>query len=223
MTDKPKLPEHIKKFYDLSTKVDRAIATTDHHHRKAYLAGEEKIMTKEGQVDHDLLKEAEFQDKFVDAMSGTYIEAARKYFKIGKDAKGDEIWNEQLINAYAGTTRGQLTQAVREAKDRFTYNTFKENYQDKLMEQLEGQLRPITHAHLTDEHIDDILKHTGTDSLIDKGKINRMNAIGLLSHYRKEKAIGKSALRAYVPDYALKKEEYRSDYVKKKDEEKKAA
>jgi hypothetical protein len=50
-----------------------------------------------------------------------------------------------------------------------------------------------------------------------------MNAIGLLSHYRKEKAIGKSALRAYVPDYALKKEEYRSDYVKKKDEEKKAA
>jgi len=212
---KPAKPPHIKKFYDISKKIEGAIATTDHHHRKAYLAGEEVLKDKDGVVHHDRLKDAKYQEKFADAMASTYLEAAKQYFRIDKKAKGDEVWKEQLMNAYANTTRSQLSELIKEHKATFTYDVFSQ-YQSKFMDELKARLEPVRHAHITDEHIDDILAHVGAKDMIDKSKITKKNAVKLLEYYRLNKALGKSGLRhANVPDYALKQAEYRSDYVEK--------
>ncbi len=213
---KPKLPEHIQRFYDLSKKVEGALKTTEHHHRKAHLAGEETIKDKNGTIDYDLLKQGDYQEKFANAMSDTYFDAAKKYFKIGKDAKGDAVWNEQLIHAYTGTTKAQMLDAIRNEKDNFSYDTFFKEYQSKFMSQLQNTLAPIPGSHLKKEHVADILKHAGLDKIVDGEKIGVNEVSALLGVYRKEKTIGKNVLQRVVHDYALKDKTYRTDYVEKK-------
>gem|GEM_PF-1998006 len=212
----PKLAPHLQTFYDLSKKVDGAIKTTDHHLRKAHLAGEEIIKDKDGNINYDFLKQTDYQDKFAYAMSDTLFDAAKKYFKIGKDAKGDAVWNEQLINAYTGTTKSELLDAVRNAKNEFNYDYFVENHQSKLISALNKKLSAVPSSHLTKEHIGDILKHTGLENVVDKESIQTNQAVIFLDSYRREKAVGKSLLRKVVPDYGFKDKTYRSDYVEKK-------
>jgi len=206
-----KVPPHIKKFYDLMEKVEGALHTTDFHHRKAFLEGESTLM-EDGVLNYDLLKDEDRQKKYVNAISGAYINAAKKYFKID-DVKGDEIFDERLMGAYAGFTKSQLSQMVKKHKEKFTYDFFDKNYKPEFMKALQEQLLPIPGSHLKKTHINDILSHTKAKDLLDGTKLKLEQAVALLGHYRHEGTIPKGVLEQLnIPDYAVKKPEYRSDY-----------
>ncbi len=140
-------------------------------------------------------------------MTNSYTEAAKNYFHIG-DEEGDELWREQLMHAYAGTTKAELLRLADEYQDRFTYELFSK-HQKKLMDVLNQKLSPIPASHLKKEHIDDILEHVNAKGIVDPSKIKVEHAAALLGVYAREHALPKETLRQILPDYALIDEAYK--------------
>ena len=181
--EKPKIPAHISKFQKLSKKAKQMINTTSKHHRNAYDAAVEAVLMKDGYVDQDRLKDMKVREEFADKMADFYVGKARQQFKVGKDAKFDELETELLMNAYAGTTRGQLKQYVKKAGKKFTFDHFNTEQRPALMEGLEKNLNSATVSHFDQKHVGDIVKYTGAGKFLDAGKMNLQDAFGVLDQY----------------------------------------
>lgn len=210
------MPDSVKTFFRRQKKVERLLAGVEYHHAKAYNAGVETLM-KEGDEgpDFEKLKEAKNQEAFADAMANTYLDAAKKYFKVGKGPKDDHLWEQRLMKAYAGVTKDELLNRVRALKSDFNYEFFNQRIRPTYMKRVREELEPAIASHFKDEHIDDILKSIpGSEKVVDKSKLRLQEAVQLLDAYRVDKALSKRGL-ASIPDYAIKEKKYRSDYVEK--------
>ncbi len=204
----------LDKYYDMMDRIQKTLWTTEHHHRKAITDAEASVLEHDGEIDRNLLKKGDIREKMSFAITDSYVDAAKKYFKIGKDEKGDDIWYNRLVHAYAGTTQEQIKEALDTAKENFSYDLFRENFEKPHMKALTNQLVPTASAHFKDEHIEDILKHVGMHDKVDTAKVRKQEAIGLLNQYRMNHAIGKDALNQILGDYAIKDKKLRSDYTR---------
>lgn len=180
---KEELPEHISKYSKLRKKAKKMIETMDRHHRGAYDAAVDAVLTEDGQVDMELLEDRKIQDRFSEKMSDYYISKAKQLFKVKGDAKFDDLEKELLMNAYTGTTKDQLQKYVRRHGKVFTFDHFHEKLRPKLMEKMHENLNEATFSHFKDEHISDILRYTGSSGFIDKEKIRLPEATGILEQY----------------------------------------
>lgn len=180
---KEEVPDHISKYLKLTKKAKNMVSTMDRHHRGAYNAAVDAVLTKDGTVDQDLLDDKNVQVKFVDKMVDHYISKAKQQFKIQEGAKFDDLEQTLLMNAYSGTTRDQLLQEVRQHKKGFTFDYFNREVRPEMTKQIYHHLKSAAGSHLKEEHIDDIIRYTKTEGLIDKEKIRLQEAVPLLEIY----------------------------------------
>jgi hypothetical protein len=208
MADKKKeVPEHISKFKKLDKKADQMIATTNKHHRNAYDAAVEKVLMPEGSVDYELLDKMENRDKFADEMSDFYISKAKQHFKVGKDAKFDNLEEQLLMSSYAGITKGELREYTRKLGKKFTFEQFDQGLKPGMMEKINRDLDKATKSHFKDEHIGDIVKYVKGDKFLDANKMNLDEAFKAIKEFKKNGG-------------ALKQDDYKQEIFYKKPEKK---
>jgi hypothetical protein len=202
MAEKERDPfPHLTKYKKLKKKADRIIETTDLHHREAYNSAVQKIlMNEEGLVDYDKLDDNKTQLKFADAMSDYYLDKAKKYLKSKVSGK-DEFENEMLRSAYAGVTKSVIKEMVGQHGNKFKWDTFN-RHKKRFMERVGDTMHGAVRSHLKEEHIDDIIKYTKTEDVIDKNKIRLPEAIQLLDIYHEQGAITKEMVKGTL--YAKK-------------------
>ncbi len=172
----------IEKWEKLRDKVDRIVDTTEHHHREAYASAvEEHLMDDEGEIDYKRLNDSETQKKFAEAMSNFYIKKAQKYFK--SDDKLDDFAKDRLMSAYSGHTKSKLHQLASRYGEDFNFEVFDKSKQE-FMDELAKQLRSAASSHIGDEHIEDIVKHTESEDIVNPDYMRREDAINLLEQFR---------------------------------------
>ncbi len=182
MPKKDDVPDHVAKYQKLSKKAKQMVRTMERHHRQAYDAAVDDVLIKDGQVDLDLLDKPENQDKFAEKMANHYVSKAKQTFKISDAEFGklDDLEKELLMNAYAGTTKAQLTQYIRTKGKEFTFEHFYNEVRPGLMEQIEKNLKAAASTHFTDKHIGDIIQYTKTGHFVDPKRMRLGDALGLL-------------------------------------------
>lgn len=207
MADKKKeeVPEHISKFYKLQKKADQMITTMHRHHRGAYDKALDDVLTKDGQVDMELLEDTKIQDKFANVMADHYLSKAKKLFKTKEDAKFDDLEKELLLNAYAGTTKDQLRRLVKEHKKGFTFEHFYGKEVPEMAKQIKHNLKMAASSHITEESLDDILKYTGADKYLNKDILERDHGIMLLDIYKQVGTVSPKILEDNLGKKYLKK------------------
>jgi len=226
-------PKHITEYHKNIDKAKKLIDTTEHHHRFAYEHAVGNVITDEdGLVNQDWLKKEEFQQEFADHMSDFYLDKALDYFKYKKpgeklsdEKKLDVFQKDRLVKAYANTSRHELRFLTSQGKENFTYDQFSRLKENRFMQPLRDQLNTAAMGHLTKDHIDDIVKHTGAGDMVEKKLLTVEDAAALLKrHYEDGGVLPKSGLDKIVSEYAVK-ENFRSGYdikakPKKKEDDK---
>jgi len=194
---KDELPEHIAKFQKLSKAAKKMLSTMERNHRGAYDAAVDKHLMKDGQVDTDLLDDDSVQEKFANEMADHYIAKAKQVFKVkeGEKEKLGDMEKELLMNAYAGTTKAQLLQHIRQYGKRFTFDHFYGELRPGMTEQIQNNLTAASASHLKKEHIGDIVKYTGVSKFVDKDRMRIDDAVGLLRVYEEQGVIAEKALK----------------------------
>ena len=191
--------KHLKKHKDNIEKAERIINTTNLEHRTAYnLAVDTLLRNKEGHVDYKKLDENKTALAFADKMAEHYLSRARK--ELGVEKKGDLFKDDLLMKAYAGTTKSELRAMAGEAGKNFTYETF-DDQRKKFMENIEKTLLQAASSHITNEHIEDIIKYTGLDKIkeLNKDLIKREEAIFMLGRYHiKDEPLTKSDIKNFI-------------------------
>ncbi len=207
MTDKKKeeVPDHISKFYKLQKKADQMITTMHRHHRGAYDKAIDDVLTKDGQVDMEMLEDTKTQEKFANVMADHYISKAKRLFKTKDDAKFDDLEKELLMNAYAGTTKAQLRHLVKTHKKGFTFEHFYGKEVPGMAKHIKDNLAAAASSHIQEENLDDILKYTGADKHIKKDILERDHGIALLDIYKQMGTISSKMIEDNFGKKYLKK------------------
>ena len=170
MAEKDKVPEYIKLYEDLKKKAGRILATTKHVHSEAYLKAADTILRgKDGLIDPELLDDLKKQEEFVEKMTEHYIKAANKHFGSKLTPK-DQVQIDQLMGAYAGITRSQLLEYIKNKGKEYTIEEH-ERVRGYHMRQVEDQLTKSTASHLKEEHISGFIKHMGIEDLVNASQM----------------------------------------------------
>ena len=208
MPKKKEAPKHIEKHKRLRKKLRKLLDTHRLEHSKAYTTAADTLLKDaEGNIDYEKLEDTKIQDQFIDKMVDHYISKAKQTFKGIKPK--DELEEDMLLRGYGTHTRGQLSQIIRNMGKKYTLTAHGKGG-EKLIEKLTEELTPTVSAHLKKEHIDDIIKYTKSENVINKTVIDVPQAAGLLNIYEDVGAV----------THELVKEHIGEEYVKKKSKEK---
>jgi len=202
---KEEVPKHIQEYEKNNKKAKALIDGMQRHHRGAWDSAADAHLVKDGSLDMELLEKDEVQEKFANSMADYYLDKARKLFgvKAEKDDKGKEKKPEKtiealLLNAYAGTTRERLLQAVRENGRGFSF----EGYYGKVVPKMtEGIYESLLHAasgHFKKDHVKDIVDYVAGKSrqslkYLDTSRMTTEDAKGLLIELERDHAIHEDA------------------------------
>lgn len=198
-------PEVVESYKKKKKAADKIIDTMHLHHAKAHTYAIEKVLIdEEGNVDFGKLEKPENQEAFANAMAEVYVDKAKAYFKVNKEL--NDLEKELLLTAYMGVTKSELMEQVATHGKRFNfevYNKVKEN----AMKRIRGRLYTAAGSHIKDKHIDEIIKYTKTEELLDPEAMTGLDAATALSTYEEHGALGeeyKDALREAKKEYILK-------------------
>jgi hypothetical protein len=226
--EKKETPKHIDTYYKHKTKADQIIETTHHHHRQAYGAAVDKVLVDEktGLVDYDRLKKSKNQLDFANHMTDFYVDKAISYFGLKKEnepltaeIKKDIFKKDMLMRSYARVTQGELKRLLSIYKENFKFDKF-DAAKEEWLKHLESDMHNLASQHLTDEHIDDIVKYTGADKYLVKANIKAHHLPRLLDAHKQFGQIPNKNLDKILGDYDIVKPEYRSDYEPPKEKKK---
>ncbi len=197
-------PEYIAKHKKLYHHAGKLLDTASHTHLEAYASAVNKHLKDEnGQADLSKLDQSAVQRQFVKSMSDMYVSRAKQHFKVAKDL--NEVEKDLLMNAYVGTTSGQIQDVVKRHGRRLDYQRFSGLVRE-LNERMGEHLYTSAGSHLDEEHIPDIIKFVGLEGKLDIDKVNLQQARALLQTFHEEGTISDNALRQIVPPYQRKKE-----------------
>ena len=188
-------PVHIQKYKDLRRKVDLLLDTTKMHGRQAYdAAAMAHLMTDDGYLDYERLGEEDIQEKFSESMVQAYAQRARERFKSDLSAN-DEFENDLLLSAYAGVTGSEIRDLIRKRGKGFTFDVYNQLLLDdrnpqSIMGRMKERLKDTASAHLSNEHINDIVRYTGVGDFVHTDKMRREEAVELMNIYHEQGAIG---------------------------------
>ena len=130
-------------------------------------------------------------NKFIDKLIDSYLQFAIK--ESGSNPQ-TSFEKDVLLQKYVGITRQQLAGIVEKEGSNYTIDTH-EKLRESLVKEQEKKLRPLASGHLKDEHIDDILEHTGTKQYFNKNVLELEKAASLLGLYKNNGEIGIGAMR----------------------------
>ncbi|MFT4343576.1 MAG: hypothetical protein ACMXYE_02405 [Candidatus Woesearchaeota archaeon] len=165
MAKKDETPAHVKKFVDLDKKAKKITQATSLYHSDAYISAAKKhLVHADGQsIEYDKLDDAKVQDAFVKELVGEYKEAAFRHFGIDKK-KGkeyDALRADPILQAYMGTTEEEIGRLVRRFGKDYTIETH-EKVRDDFVKKIKEQLDASASGHLSDKHVDDLVKYIGS-------------------------------------------------------------
>ena len=177
-------PEHIEKYYKLSERKKKLIATTEKHHRNAYDAAVDALLTDEkGEVDIDKLKDMDLRDKFADKITEFYVTKAKQALNIGKKDM-DVMDKDMLLHAYAGATGTAIKNTVRKAGKNYTFDAHYGSMKNIIKEHISPRLQASIQSHFKQEHVGDIVKYTKSGDFIDTKNMRIEEAVPLLEEYK---------------------------------------
>ncbi|MEE9525205.1 MAG: hypothetical protein V3V78_01190 [Candidatus Woesearchaeota archaeon] len=205
MADEKKKEYHkaIKDYNKHSDIAENLVTGMDLSHMRIYSSTAEEVLGVEGkpnQKDLDKLKKTENQIKFAD----TYLDKCIDDFlekKVGKDEaakaalkkklKLDDRFEQALATrAHYGTTRDELRDILSKEKENFTPDKFMDSYKTGFMKTFKADIRGAAGYHLTEEHVDPILKYAVKPDTIKRLKkygVSLDMAKTLLNNYDGEK------------------------------------
>ena len=186
----------------LSTHATQLADTASHTHTEAYTAAVNKHLMEDGRVNFEKLDDAAVQKQFVKTMSDMYVTKAKQHFKTSKDL--NEVESDLLMQAYVGTTQGQLKELVTKYGKRFTHAQF-DNLKQQIQRQLSERMYTSAGGHLDQANVGGIIKHVGLEDKVDSGKVTVDEARELLETFHREGNVSDSALREHISQYKLKK------------------
>ena len=194
MTEEKEDYKHLKKAETQAKAAEDMINMTDRTHREAFNVYEGFFKSDDGRgIDYEKAKDNKLRNEAVSAAAKVYVKKAKEVLKANPS---DDLEEELLMNAYAGTTENQLKQLASQYKDKFTFRLFNESFRPQFMENIEKTLRGAAHKHLGDEHIDDIIRYTGIDKYgVDSTKVRLPEALNYLDIHRREGAVGEKQVR----------------------------
>ncbi len=195
----------IPKWEKLNKSIDNLLARIDIDHMAAYVKAADKHLKVDEGHDYTKLEDKEIAAKFVDTMMEHYEAGAKAVFKVKGDAKLGEAETNMLMQAYLGKTKAVMLHEIYQHGENYTAE-YHQNEAKKLKQVHEKNLRPTAAAHIKESHLDEIIKHIGVESKVDKSKMTIDDAKGLLDLYRH--------YQGSVPEKAYKK----SIYYKKADD-----
>ncbi len=208
---KEKVPKHIATFNNMSEDAKQVGNMMEMNHALAYNAAIIKnIGTKNGRLNYDLLKNDDKQIAVADDIAKHHIQAAQDFFK-SKLAKGSEMEKQLLMNAYAGTTQGELRQLFNRYKDKLDLNTYN-NVKTDLINPIRQKMATVAMAHLKRDHINDIVNYTKSGDIVNKDALGINEGATLLTMYKRDGGISADKLltEGKFEDHQLKA------YTKKK-------
>lgn len=175
----------IKKWEKLETKADKLLDTVGIEHSEAYTKAARKVLEKDGRIDYDLLKDAEKQEEFVDAMVDHYVTSAKAALGIkeGGPSKDDPMGVDMLLSAVHGYTRSHLLRNVRDLRHKYVLQQH-EGVRNKLLENLGNRLYSAAAAHLTDEHREGLVRYSKKNDILDHDKMTLENALEAAHRHR---------------------------------------
>ncbi len=173
-------PESVSKWKKLKEHADRIVDTTEHHLRKGYDKAVDEHLFEKGRVDYEKLTKADIKKKFAKTMSDFYLGKAKEYFDIKGDL--DEFQTDTLLTAYADTTQHELKKMVHQHGKDFTYAAFKKS-KDKFLDELSHRMHAVAAEHIEDKDIEDIIKYTKSEDLVNHEYVKREDALGLLATF----------------------------------------
>ena len=192
------LPEHIKKYEKLKKHVPELMRSTQRSHMEAYYKAVDAILKEEGQEhpDYDKLKKGDVQQAFADKMADYYVEQARKVFRVKADKDDDklgELEKNLLLKSYIGATRSTLRDIVGKYGNKYEIGVHT-GATNELLKKINEELTAATTYHFKKEHIDDLLKGSGADKLIDKDYLELEDAIAIYEIFKENGAITRKML-----------------------------
>lgn len=207
----PKIPDFVEKYKKLSKKARMISETISVHHAKAYSdAAEKHLKDKEGYIDYEKLEDFDLRQKFADEIAEFYRTQARKILKSGVKPE-DEFENELLVNAMYGTTRAQLRQLVQQYGKNYKLGLHLKA-QQKAEKAIAQRLQQVSLGHITEKHIDDIIKYTQVEKSAGdlgfdfrKENLQLPQAINLMAQYADQGALSRGYLEQIGPPYFRKK------------------
>ena len=220
---KKEVPKHIQEYYDKSQSIENIINSTTNAHSQAYLEAAKLLVSKDGKnTDYTKLEDKAFREQFIDKLLDSYISFAEQ--QSGTKAN-TEFEKEILLQKYVGITRAGLSEVIHEAKSKYSIQVH-ENIRKNLVEKQTKELAPLASSHLKEEHIEDILKHTGTAEYLNKDVLEIGKAAMLLGQYKANGELTLSNMKAMKNDLggdAYFKKDTLEAIKKLKDNYKKAA
>lgn len=208
----PTEPDFVEKYQSLDKKRKLIIDTIRHHHHEAYLsAAGEHLKDKTGRyIDLEKLDDEDTRKKFVDSMATFYRDKAKGILKAGVKPE-DEFENEIMMQAVYGVSKEALRHALTEGKKDYTLEVHQKQVKE-IVDAIDKNLRGISTGHISEKHIDDIIKYTKADEAakklgyeFNKGLFTREHAAGLLKDYLALGNITKQAVDQYYPAFKKKK------------------
>lgn len=207
----PKIPDFVEKYKKLKKKAGIISDTVSVHHAKAYTdAAEKHLKDTAGQIDYGKLEDPALRLKFADEIAGFYRERAQKYLKSGVKPE-DEFENELLINAMYGVTRADLRQAIGSEGKKYKLSKHIDSMKG-IQKKIDERLQNVSFGHITEKHIDDIIKYTQAEDAAKKFEfefrkenIQLPQALGLLAQYDEAGVLYKPVFEELGPPYAKKK------------------
>lgn len=204
-------PDFIDKYKKLSKKAGRFLDTFAIDHKEAYLkAADKHLRDKEGLIDYEKLDDEGTRGKFADDLAQVYFEKASKYLK--SSAKPDDAFaKEMIMNAVYGQTLTDFKREIAKHRKEYTADQH-EKLSDQYMENIKGKIAQLPMAHISEEHIDDIIKYTKADAAaasfgydLNKSAFTRAQAAQLLGNYVALGSLPKGILEKIGPPYFHKK------------------
>lgn len=207
----PKDPDYVETFKKLQKKANKFLATFQIDHKQAYLTAADKhLRDADGLIEYEKLEDTGTQTKFADELANVYREKAAKYLKSSVKPD-DEFGNELIMNAVYGTTKAEIIRRVAEHGKKYQANVH-EQKADELMKSIKHKIQIIPTAHITDTHIDDIIKYTKADAAaassgyeVNKPAFTRDQAADLLAAYNDRGALTKEVFEELGSPYFRKK------------------
>lgn len=194
--------EAIEKFYRLDAKLKSLLETIRHVHSKAYTSAADEVLKDEGgRIDHEKLKDAGIRQQFIDKLIGSYHQAATQALK--SDVKReDELETDMLLQAYIGTTSGQLREIVEANRHHYTLGAH-EDVRDKLVKRVSETLEPTVTGIIKEEHIPHVVKYMQAEEIVHADRLRPGEAANLLRTYKGQGAITREIVEGQM--YAKKK------------------
>ena len=126
-------------------------------------------------------------------MTDHYVSKAKQFFGSSLD-KGDKMKVDLLMDAYGGVTSTELGQMLKEGGKGYTLQTH-EAHRNQFVGKVHERLSKTAQGHLTDKHVDDIVKYVKADDIVDSKRMQLSDAINIHDIYASKKGLSKEIIQ----------------------------